>query len=152
MAEPQTYACGSAALLGRFRDPATCVCDICMSPAGSATRSCDDTPKWRGIAAARRAVEELLNEGSDEEPEAVASENTTKELFSSPAKTIFTHSVETGRTPSGAEGWRQTAARVENAHCGVPGWRASSPVNPATPSWQQEWKGCASEGRRRSDA
>ena len=25
MAEPQTYACGSAALLGKFRDSATCI-------------------------------------------------------------------------------------------------------------------------------
>ena len=25
-----------------------------------------------------------------------------------------------------------------NPLAGVPGWRASSPVNPATPSWQQE--------------
>eukprot|EP00966_Prymnesium_polylepis_P171606 3967694-Prymnesium_polylepis.1 len=46
-----------------------------MSPAGSATSSCDDTPKWRGIAAARRPVKKLLNEESDEEPEAAASEN-----------------------------------------------------------------------------
>ena len=43
-----------------------------------------------------------------------------------------------GWTPSGAEGWQQTKARVANAHPGVPGWRESSPIHPATPSWQQQ--------------
>ena len=135
MAEPETYNCGSAALLGRFRERADCPCAICKSPAGSATSSCDDSPAWRATLAAREEAEE---EELDKEYEAAASEQAARELVRSPPKTRFTHNVETGWTPSGAEGWQQTKARVANAHPGVPGWRESSPIHPVTPSWQQQ--------------
>ena len=34
---------------------------------------------------------------------------------------FFTHDVASGRTPDGAEGWRQTNLRVNMEHRGVPG-------------------------------
>ena len=47
LADPETYPCHSAALQGKHRDVETCLCSFCRSPQGSATESCDDTPKWR---------------------------------------------------------------------------------------------------------
>ena len=138
MAEPETYNSGSAALLGRFRERADCPCAICKSPAGSATSSCDDLPAWRATLAAREEAEE---EELDTEYEAAASEQAARELFRSPAaKDSLVHSQRGDRLDAkrSAGGWQQAKARMANAHPGVPGWRESSPIHPATPSWQQQ--------------
>lgn len=135
MEDPMTYCCGSAALLGKYREQANCICQVCRSPIGSATSSCDDSPKWRQTLAAREEIEE---EELEKEYETAGSTSTAKELFRSPAKTVFTHNVESGNTPDGAAGWQWTTSRAANEHPGVPGWRESSPVHPATPSWQKE--------------
>ena len=46
MADPEMYPCGSNALLGKVRTSASYPCSLCapLSPQGSATSSCDDTP------------------------------------------------------------------------------------------------------------
>ena len=89
LADPETYPCHSAALQGKHRDVETCLCSFCRSPQGSATESCDDTPKWRKTLAAREEEEEA----EEEEEEA---EDIMKKLMFSPAKTIFKHKVESG--------------------------------------------------------
>ena len=97
LADPETYPCCSAALQGKHRDVETCLCSFCRSPEGSATESCDDTPKWRKTLAAREEEEEA----EQEEEEA---EDITKKLMFSPAKPIFKH-----------ERWRAASRRLEQA-------------------------------------
>ena len=112
----------------------TCLCSFCRSPQGSATESCDDTPKWRKTLAAREEEEEA----EQEEEEA---EDITKKLMFSPAKPIFKH-----------KRWRAASRRLEQApmcneqanirvtkfhgkHAGVPGWSKDEPAIPDTPTW-----------------
>ena len=109
----------------------TCLCSFCRSPQGSATESCDDTPKWRKTLAAREEEEEA----EEEEEEA---EDIMKKLMFSPAKTIFKHKVESGVTPPGASANEQANIRLtkfHGKHAGVPGWSEDEPVIPDTPTW-----------------
>ena len=132
LADPETYPCCSVALHGTVhRDVETCLCSFCRSPQGSATESCDDTPKWRKTLAAREEEEEA----EEEEEEA---EDIMKKLMFSPAKTIFKHKVESGVTPPGASANEQANIRLtkfHGKHAGVPGWSEDEPVIPDTPTW-----------------
>ena len=101
LADPETYPCCSAALQGKHRDVETCLCSFCRSPEGSATESCDDTPKWRKTVAAPGEEEEAEEEEAD----------ITKKIMFSPAKTIFNHKVESGVTAHATWSKRQRASR-----------------------------------------
>jgi len=132
MADPETYPCGSIALLGKVRTSASCPCSLCspLSPQGSATSSCDDTPKWRETLAAREEEESV--------PDETATDIISKKLFLSPAKTIFKHKVESGVTPPGASANEQANIRLTvrcGGHAGVAGWREDDPIIPDMPSW-----------------
>ena len=102
MAEPEPPPFDSPAAVGMqkrlFSDSSPTSSN--KSPAGSATSSCDDTPKWRKILAAREEAEE---DQWEKDWEASASMK-SPEPFRSPAKTVFTHKAESGRTPDGAIG------------------------------------------------
>ena len=119
LADPETYPCCSAALQGKHRNVETCLCSFRRSPQGSATESCDDTPKWRKTLAAREEEEEA----EEEEEEA---EDITKKLMFSPAKTISS-STKGGerRHAPGASANEQANIRLtkfHGKHAGVPGW------------------------------
>ena len=62
----------------------------------------------------------------------------SKQLFLSPAKTIFKHKVESGVTTPGASANEQANIRLtvrHGGHAGVAGWREDEPIIPDTPSW-----------------
>ena len=107
----------SAALQSKHRDVETCLCSFCRSPQGSATESCDDTPKWRKTLAAREEEEEEAEEEEEEaEEEEEEAEDIMKKLMFSPAKTIFKHKVESGVTPPGASANEQANIRLTKYH------------------------------------
>ena len=87
LADPETAAGGYSNATPTVVQPAVPE----RSPQGSETSSCADTPKWRETCAAREEEEEDALER-----EYGASEITKQITFTSPAKTIFTHKVESG--------------------------------------------------------
>jgi hypothetical protein len=75
-------------VLGKVRTSASCACSLYspLSPQGSATSSCDDTPKWHETLAAREEEETVPDETATDIVFTLS-----KKLFLSPAKTIFKH-------------------------------------------------------------
>ena len=133
MADPETFPCSSIALLGKVCTSASCPCSLCspLSPQGSATSSCDDTPKWRETLAARGEEETV--------PDETATDIISKKLFLSPAKTIFKHKVESGVTPPGASANEQAKFASPFVMAGMLAWLAGGRmidlIIPDTPSW-----------------
>jgi hypothetical protein len=83
------------------RTSASCPCSLCspLSPQGSATSSCDDTPWMNCQNGVRRWLPVKKNRQCADE---TATDIISKKLFLSPAKTIFKHKVESGVTPVAA--------------------------------------------------
>ena len=123
LADPETYPCHSAGLQSKHRDGETCLCSFCRSPQGSATESCDDTPKWRKTLAACEEEEEA--EGEEEQAEDITKMQEAHVL------TCQDHLQAQGGercqrvTPPGASANEQANIRLtkfHGKHAGVPGW------------------------------
>jgi hypothetical protein len=89
--------------------------------------SCDadgeDTPKWAARAAAEAEAREPQRQP-----------DFSKAELSPDKPDFFTHDVASGRTPDGAEGWRQANLRVNMGHRGVPGSSDGHSIVFGTPS------------------
>ena len=126
LADPHTYPCGSAGLLGLRRGLVNCTCTGCIVP-GGATPSSQSTPGWRaGNASQASTPEDLL--GALQQP------SFGSEPEESPEKTVFSHNVETGDTPSVAGSATRANIRYNAPHPGVPGHSETSPVVLDTPA------------------
>ena len=83
----------------------------------------EDTPRW----AARAAAEAEAGE-PQRQPDFSKAELT-------PSQPGFvTHDVASGRTPDGAEAWKQANLRVNMGRCGVPGSLDDHSIVFGTPS------------------
>ena len=80
----------------------------CITP--RVTPNGEDTPRW----AARAAAEAEAGEPQRQPDFSKAELSPDKPGF-------FTHDVASGRTPDGAETWKQANLRVNMEHDGVPG-------------------------------
>ena len=83
----------------------------------------EDTPRW----AARAAAEAEAGE-PQRQPDFSKAELTP----SQPG--FFTHDVASGRTPDGAEAWKQANLRLNMEHDGVPGSSDGHAITFGTPS------------------
>jgi hypothetical protein len=99
MADPETYSCGSIVLLGKVHTSASCPSSLCspLSPQGSATSSCDDTPKWRETLAAREEVKKRQCQ--------------MKQRLTSSARSSSSHLPR----PSLSTRWKAVSRRLEQA-------------------------------------
>jgi hypothetical protein len=116
--DPETYLCGSIALLGKVRTSASCPCSLCSPLSPQASRLSDKLLRrhakaWRETLAAREEGETV--------PDETATDIISNKLFLSPAKTIFMHKVESGVTPPGASA---NEAGKHSPHAHRSSWRA----------------------------
>mmetsp|Transcript_9937 Transcript_9937/g.22565 ORF Transcript_9937/g.22565 Transcript_9937/m.22565 type:complete len:172 (-) Transcript_9937:60-575(-) len=97
-------------------------CSLCslhlLSPQGSATSSCDDTPKWRETLAAPEEEETV--------PDDAATDIINKKIFLSPAKTIFKRKVR----------WKAVSRRLEKARMST---GKHSPLSPFVMAGMLAW-------------
>lgn len=125
MTDPETWPCFSEGLMGKHRG-GSCRCIGCIVPA--VTPSDKDTPGYAAqLASVASSPKDLL--GSIQQPSFGC-----EPLEETPDKTIFTHNVVSGLTPSIASSATRNNIRVEVAHDGVPGHSQSTPVLLVTPS------------------
>ena len=106
---------------GFYQPTSGCRMRCCIT--ARVTPNGEDTPRW----AARAAAEAETGE-PQRQPDFSKAELTP----SQPG--FFTHDVASGRTPDGAEAWKQANLRVNMGHCGVPGSSDGHSIVFGTPS------------------
>ena len=119
-ASPADYPCFKETGVYQ-RHPSGCRMRCCIVPAK--TPDDEDTPKWAAQVAAEHAAEQ-----------AAKKQRRQPDFSDTPAKTVFTHDIVSGRTPDGAPGYVQTNIRVNKMHEGVPGRSEEDPVFVDTPA------------------